>query len=156
MITSGWPEHTEKSNRTNMKAKVNFKVLEQSLKLASKASDLEREFKDSDIAELLHEVNLMALGIPKVITEQDQNSGFELICQSIEEIKVKMAQVPHRSEAIFEFARLLDEESELVKQYQPASKLIAKPSKASRLSIHDRGRLIKPLQLRAGFQTSLF
>lgn len=139
-----------------MKTNVNFKVLEQSLKLASKASDLEREFKDSDIAELLHEVNLMALGIPKVITEQDQFSGLEQIREAIEQIRGKMAKVPNQSEAIFEFARLLDEESELVKFYQPDSRSINRPGKASRLSLQDRSRVTKSLTFKAGFQTSLF
>ncbi|KYG73682.1 hypothetical protein [Roseivirga spongicola] len=139
-----------------MKNKVNFKVLEQSLRLASKASDLERECDNMEISQLLHEVNLMALGIPKVVTEGETESALIEIRAAIEQIRVKIAKLPIQSEAIFEFARLLDEESELVKRYQPNTREIAKPVKASRLSIQDRGRYRRPLNLKAGFQTSLF
>lgn len=139
-----------------MKNKVNFKVLEQSLRLASKASDLERECDNMEISQLLHEVNLMALGIPKVVTEGETESALTEIRAAIEQIRVKIAKLPIQSEAIFEFARLLDEESELVKRYQSNTREIAKPVKASRLSIQDRGRYRRPLNLKAGFQTSLF
>lgn len=139
-----------------MKNKVNFKVLEQSLRLASKASDLERECDNMEISQLLHEVNLMALGIPKVVTEGETESALTEIRAAIEQIRVKIAKLPVQSEAIFEFARLLDEESELVKRYQSNTREIAKPVKASRLSIQDRGRYRRPLNLKAGFQTSLF
>jgi hypothetical protein len=139
-----------------MKNKVNFKVLEQSLRLASKASDLERECDNMEISQLLHEVNLMALGIPKVVTEGETESALTEIRAAIEQIRVKIAKLPVQSEAIFEFARLLDEESELVKRYQSNTREIAKPVKASRLSIQDRGRCRRPLNLKAGFQTSLF
>lgn len=139
-----------------MKSKVNLKVLEKSLSLASKASDLERACEDEEIAELLHEVNLMALGIPKVITEAGMDTGMIAIKEAIDSIKAKIAKVPIQSEAIFEFARLLDEESDLVNHYKPDRHTIIKPVKKSRLSLKDRGRTIKPLHLRAGFQTSLF
>lgn len=143
-----------------MKINVNLKVLEQSLKLASKAAELEREFQDSDLAQLLHEVNLMALGIPKVVSRQDEGvgseTGLDSIIATINEIKSKIAAVPQRSEAIFEFARLLDQESELVKHYHEGGKQVERPLKTSRLSLQDRGRVAKSLSVKVGFQTRLF
>ncbi|WP_420386622.1 hypothetical protein [Roseivirga sp.] len=142
-----------------MKSKVNLKVLEQSLKLASKAADLERQYQDSDLSQLLHEVNLMALGIPRIVSGTETamaEKGVDPLMAVIEEIRLKIASVSERSEAIFEFARLLDLESELVRQYQGAQKDINRPVKASRLSLKDRSRVVKPLQVRTGFQTSLF
>lgn len=139
---------------------VNLKVLEQSLKLASKAADLEREFQDSELAQLLHEINLMALGIPKIVSNQKEGqnaeSGLDSIMTTINEIKNKIAAVPQRSEAIFEFARLLDQESQMVKQYQEGSRQVSRPLKTSRLSIQDRSRAVKALNVKVGFQTSLF
>lgn len=143
-----------------MKTNVNLKVLEQSLKLASKASELEREFQHSDLAQLLHEVNLMALGIPKVVSNPEGNSGIETnlesIMATINEIKSKIAAVPQRSEAIFEFARLLDMESDLVRHYQLGNKQVNRPLKTSRLSLQDRSRAVTSLNVKVGFQTSLF
>lgn len=143
-----------------MKTNVNLKVLEQSLKLASKAAELEREFQDSELAQLLHEVNLMALGIPNVISRQgysdNSESGMDSIMVTINEIKSKIAAVPQRSEIIFEFARLLDQESELVKQYHEGVRQVDRPLKTSRLSLQDRGRVTKALSVKVGFQTRLF
>jgi len=143
-----------------MKTNVNLKVLEQSLKLASKASDLERQFQNSELAVLLHEVNLMALGIPKIVSNPESDAegafGLDSIIATINEIKIKIAAVPQRSEAIFEFARLLDQESQMVKQYQEGSRAVNRPLKTSRLSLQDRSRVVTTLNVKVGFQTSLF
>ena len=143
-----------------MKNMVNFKVLEQSIKLASKASDLERHCKDNDLSSLLHEVNLMALGIPNVVSNKADGfateQNLEYLLNTIEGIRTKIDSLPKQSESVFEFARLLDQESELLLKYYAEGREVKRPLRMSRLAIQDRSRVQRSFSTKIGFQTSLF
>lgn len=143
-----------------MKNMVNFKVLEQSIKIASKASDLKRHCEDEELASVLHEVNLMALGIPTIITNKAEGiatvQNLDNLLKTIEGIKTKINSLPKQSEAVFEFARLLDQENELVLKYYTEGKEVKRPLRTSRLAIQDRSRLQRNFSTKVGFQTSLF
>ncbi len=143
-----------------MKSMVNFKVLEQSIRLASKASDLERQCEDDNVTQLLHEVNIMALGIPNIVSGKSQDSqsqsDIENLLNIIEGLKSKIKSLPNQSEAVFEFARLLDLESELVLKYYTHSREVKRPLRTSRLEIQDRLRVNRSFNTKVGFQTSLF
>lgn len=133
----------------------NFKIIEQSIKLSSKASDLERGCKDHQLVGLLHEVNLMALGIPQIIQANTQEDRNEVLQSALDVIHRLQVHIEGREELI-EFAKLLSEENELLRTISREQKPMKKPVKASRLSIKDRTRVDAPLHVHLGVQGRLF
>lgn len=137
-----------------MKKINNLKILEQSIKLSSKASELEKKCKDESLAQLIREVNKQALGIPSVIAESDQGSQLEATLRSFERLNEQMAS--SQEESVFELARMLQEEDQMLKNLLSDNKSFKRPSRTSRLSLKDRTRKDVPLTVRSGVQGRLF
>lgn len=128
--------------------------MEQSIKLSSKASELEKSCKDEDLAQLIREVNKQALGIPRVISDTDQQSQLEATLKSFERLNEQI--VSTQEEGVFELARMLKEEDEMLKTLITDRKSFKRPNRTSRLSLRDRTREDVPLTIRSGVQGRLF
>ena len=145
-----------------MKSNVNLKLLEQSIKLVSKASELENNTANGKLRGLLHEVNKVALGIPNITQQAEpcanDRHGIEKdsLLETIRTIREKIEMYPERSEAIFEFAQLLDQENEMVLNYRGEERPVMRPVKRTRLDLRKRERVSSSLKVNAGWQTSLF
>lgn len=137
-----------------MKKINNLKILEQSIKLSSKASELEKNCKDEYLAQLIREINKHALGIPHVIAASDQRSQLEATLNIFERLNEQITST--KEESVFELARLLKEEDQMLKNLLTDKRSFKRPTRTSRLSLRDRTREDVPLTVRSGVQGRLF
>ncbi len=142
----------------------NLKILEQGMQLVTAAHQLNDQYAHTDLAGLIKEINLLAIGIPSHIAavkedeQEDYQSGIRQAIGSVDDIHEKLADIPVKDHQLQGFAALVQRESELLHHAleQKERTNFKRPVKQSRLTIASKGRAPMPLKVRQGWQTELF
>jgi len=142
----------------------NLKILEQGMQLVTAAHQLNDQYAHTDLAGLIKEINLLAIGIPShiaAVKEDEQEKyqfGIKQALGSVDDIHEKLADIPVKDHQLQGFAALVEQESELLKHalVQKEKPTFKRPIKQSRLTIANKGRAPMPLRVHQGWQTELF
>lgn len=142
----------------------NLKILEQGMQLVTAAHQLNDRYAHTDLAGLIKEINLLAIGIPSHIAavkedeQEDYQSGIRQALGSVDDIHEKLADIPVKDHQLQGFEVLVQQESELLRNalIQKEKPTFKRPVKQSRLTIASKGRAPMPLKVRQGWQTELF
>lgn len=142
----------------------NLKILEQGMQLVTAAHQLNDQYAHTDMAGLIKEINLLAIGIPSCIaavSEDEQEmyrKGIEKALGSVGDIQGKLAHIPIKDDQLQGFESLVMEGSALLKKaLTPKQKInFKRPVKQSRLTIASKGRAPMPLRVKQGWQAELF
>ena len=142
----------------------NLKILEQGMQLVTAAHQLNDQYAHTDLAGLIKEINLLAIGIPSHIAavkeeEQEQyRSGIKQALGSVDDIHERLADIPIKDHQLQGFETLVQQESELLRNAlrQKERTTFKRPVKQSRLTIASKGRAPMPLRVHQGWQTELF
>jgi hypothetical protein len=142
----------------------NLKILEQGMQLVTAAHQLNDQYAHTDLAGLIKEINLLAIGIPSRIAsvneeEQEQyQQGIQQALVSVDDIHEKLADIPVKNDQLQGFETLVARESELLRNalVQKERTTFKRPLKQSRLTIASKGRAPMPLRVHQGWQAELF
>ena len=142
----------------------NLKILEQGMQLVTAAHQLNDQYAHTDLAGLIKEINLLAIGIPShiaAVKEDEQGgyqSGIRQALGSVDDIHEKLADIPVKDHQLQGFAALVQRESELLQKALTKKERtnFKRPVKQSRLTIASKGRAPMPLKVNQGWQTELF
>ena len=142
----------------------NLKILEQGMQLVTAAHQLNNQYADTGMADLIKEINLLAIGIPSGIAaarEDEQGKykeGIQEVLGAVGHIQGKLAHIPMKDDQIQGFESLVAQESELLRKAlaQKDKASFKRPIKQSRLTIASRGSTPMPLRVKQGWQAELF
>ncbi len=142
----------------------NLKILEQGMQLVTAAHQLNDQYAHTDMAGLIKEINLLAIGIPSriaAVNEDEQEKyqkGIKEALGSVDHIQGKLAHILIKDAQLQGFESLVMQESALLKKaLEPKLKTSFKrPAKQSRLTIASKGRAPMPLRVKQGWQAELF
>lgn len=134
------------------------------MQLVTAAHQLNDQYAHTDLAGLIKEINLLAIGIPSHIAgvkedkQEKYQSGIRRALCSVDGIHNKLADIPVKDRQLRGFAELVQQESELLQNAleQKVRTNFKRPVKQSRLTIANKGRTPMPLQVHEGWQTELF
>lgn len=142
----------------------NLKILEQGMQLVTAAHQLNDQYAHTDMAGLIKEINLLAIGIPSSIAavHEDEHEKYEKGIQkalgSVDHIQGKLANISIKNEQLQGFEQLVRQESMLLKKalHSKYRSNFKRPVKQSRLTIASKGRAPMPLRVSQGWQVELF
>lgn len=141
-----------------------LKILEQGMQLVTAAHQLNDQYAHTDLAGLIKEINLLAIGIPSRIAsiqedEQEKyRSGIEQALGAVGDIHGKLAGIPLKDHQLQGFEAMVLRESELLQNALLRKNKVTfkRPVKQSRLTIASKGRAPMPLKVHQGWQSELF
>lgn len=144
-----------------MKGFNNLKVLKQGMQLVAAAHQLSNAYAQTDMAGLVKEINLLAIGIPSSIahyTGAENQKGLDHALAAVTSINSKLATIKVESEVVENFRQLIAQEQILIQSAlaKGEGRTFKKPPKQSRLGLSAKNR--KPITFTStqGFQVELF
>ncbi|MCO6357246.1 hypothetical protein [Roseivirga pacifica] len=144
-----------------MKGFNNLKILKQGMQLVAAAHQLSDAYAQTDMAGLVKEINLLAIGIPSSIahysgTENQKGLGDAL--EAVVSINAKLETIGLDSAEVANFRQLIEQEHALIQLAlaKGGGRSFKKPAKQSRLGLSTKNR--KPITFTSsqGFQAELF
>lgn len=127
-----------------MKTFGSLKILEQGMEIVSTTHQLASEYTQTDMAGLIKEISLLAIGIPSAIAAsskqqavQAYEEGLKTALDTVEHIDKKLTSLPNEEPTLNRLRCLVHLEYDLIAQALGKSdKMVLKrPAKTSRLAV---------------------
>lgn len=127
-----------------MKTFSSLRILEQGMEIVATAHQLTGEYTNTDMADLINQISLMAIGIPSSIAASSKDDipnayqeGLKRALDAVQSIDEKLSNLPTAEPALDKLKRLIYLEHQMIAQAlgKSGTMIIKRPAKTSRLAL---------------------